>query len=52
VRPEGAAKGDQKRTATPFQAITDGANHIVIGRPIWQAPNPAEAARAIIATLP
>lgn len=52
VRPEGAAKGDQKRTATPHQAITDGANHIVIGRPIWQAPNPAEAARAIIATLP
>ena len=52
VRPEGAAKGDQKRTATPHQAILDGANHIVIGRPIWQAPNPAEAARAIIATLP
>ena len=52
VRPEGAAKGDQKRTATPHQAITDGANHIVIGRPIWQAPNPAEAARAITATLP
>ncbi len=52
VRPAGAAKGDQKRTATPHQAITDGANHIVIGRPIWQAANPAEAARAIIATLP
>ncbi len=52
VRPDGAAKGDQKRTATPFQAITDGANHIVIGRPIWQAQNPAAAARAIIATLP
>ncbi len=52
VRPEGAALGDQKRTATPHQAIRDGANHIVVGRPIWQAKNPAEAARAIIATLP
>jgi orotidine-5'-phosphate decarboxylase len=52
VRPEGAALGDQKRTATPHQAIQDGANHIVVGRPVWQAKNPAEAARAIIASLP
>jgi orotidine-5'-phosphate decarboxylase len=52
VRPEGAALGDQKRTATPHQAILDGANHIVVGRPVWQAKNPAEAARAIIASLP
>lgn len=52
VRPEGAAMGDQKRTATPAQAISDGADHIVIGRPIWQATDPAAAARAIIASLP
>ena len=52
VRPEGTAMGDQKRTATPHQAIVDGANHIVVGRPIWQAKDPATAARAIIATLP
>ncbi len=52
VRPAGAATGDQKRTATPFQAISDGADHIVVGRPIWQAPDPARAARALIATLP
>ena len=52
VRPEGAALGDQKRTATPHQAIVDGANHIVVGRPIWQAKDPAAAARTIIAALP
>jgi orotidine-5'-phosphate decarboxylase len=52
VRPAGAALGDQKRTATPHQAILDGANHIVVGRPVWQSANPAEAARAIIAELP
>lgn len=52
VRPSGAASGDQKRIATPHQAITDGADHIVVGRPIWQATNPAAAARAIIADLP
>ena len=52
VRPTGAAAGDQKRVATPAQAIADGADHIVIGRPIWQASNPAAAARAIVAGLP
>jgi len=52
VRPEGSARGDQKRTATPFQAITDGADHIVIGRPIWQTADPAAAARAVIAEMP
>ncbi|MGV8985528.1 MAG: orotidine-5'-phosphate decarboxylase [Cypionkella sp.] len=51
VRPAGAASGDQKRIATPAQAITDGADHIVVGRPIWQAANPAAAARAILAEL-
>ena len=51
VRPAGAAAGDQKRIATPRQAIADGADHIVIGRPIWQASNPAAAARAVIAEM-
>ena len=51
VRPAGAAQGDQKRIATPAQAIADGANHIVVGRPIWQASDPAAAARAIVAGL-
>ena len=51
VRPAGAAQGDQKRIATPAQAIADGADHIVVGRPIWQAADPAAAARAIVAGL-
>ena len=52
VRPAGAALGDQKRVATPGQAIRDGADHIVVGRPVWRAPDPAEAARAVLAELP
>ena len=51
VRPAGAASGDQKRIATPAKAIADGANHIVVGRPIWQAADPAAAARAIVSEL-
>ncbi|WP_432817165.1 orotidine-5'-phosphate decarboxylase [Sulfitobacter sp. JB4-11] len=51
VRPTGSAKGDQKRVATPAQAIADGADHIVVGRPIWQAPDPAKAARDILRKL-
>ena len=47
VRPTGAALGDQKRVATPAAAIRNGANHIVVGRPIWQAENPRAAAQAI-----
>lgn len=52
VRPEGADKGDQKRVATPADALRAGADHIVVGRPIWAAPDPAAAARAILASLP
>ena len=48
VRPEGAAPGDQKRVATPALALRDGADHIVVGRPIWQAQNPRAAAQAIL----
>ena len=51
VRPAGAALGDQKRVATPSAALADGANHIVVGRPIWAAPNPRAAAEAIQAEI-
>lgn len=47
VRPAGAALGDQKRVATPANAIRAGADHIVVGRPIWQATDPKAAARAV-----
>lgn len=52
VRPPGTAAGDQKRTATPAEAILNGADHIVVGRPVWAARDPAAAVRAILATLP
>lgn len=52
VRPDGAAPGDQKRVATPAKAIADGADHIVVGRPVWASPDPAAAARAITDSLP
>lgn len=51
VRPAGAALGDQKRVATPAQAIADGADHIVVGRPIWASADPKRAAEAILAEL-
>ena len=52
VRPIGSNAGDQKRIATPAKAITNGADHIVVGRPIWQAPDPRQATQAILACLP
>ncbi|SDE71735.1 orotidine-5'-phosphate decarboxylase [Limimaricola pyoseonensis] len=48
VRPEGAALGDQKRVMTPGEAVRAGADHVVVGRPVWQAENPRAAARSII----
>ena len=48
IRPAGAAIGDQKRVAGPAEAIRQGASYLVVGRPITQAPNPAEAANAIL----
>ena len=51
VRPAGSAKGDQSRVATPDQAFAAGASHIVVGRPITQAEDPAAAFEAIAASL-
>lgn len=47
VRPVGASLGDQNRVATPAQAISDGADLLVIGRPITQADDPLKAALEI-----
>jgi orotidine-5'-phosphate decarboxylase len=51
VRPTGAAADDQKRIATPAEAIRAGADHVVVGRPITGAADPAAAARAVAAEL-
>ncbi|MBC7139962.1 MAG: orotidine-5'-phosphate decarboxylase [Defluviimonas sp.] len=51
VRPAGADAGDQKRVATPAQAMADGVDHIVVGRPVWRAADPRAAAQAIVAEL-
>jgi orotidine-5'-phosphate decarboxylase len=48
VRPAGAGVGDQKRVATPAQAVRDGANYLVVGRPILEAADPRAAAVAIL----
>lgn len=47
IRPEWADAGDQKRITTPSQAIRDGADYIVIGRPITGADDPLDAAKRI-----
>lgn len=47
VRSRGAAQGDQKRVATPAEAIRDGANYLVIGRQVTRAADPAAAVAAI-----
>lgn len=51
VRPHGSDLGGQKRIATPAQAIAAGADHVVVGRPVWAAPDPVAAAEAILAEL-
>jgi orotidine-5'-phosphate decarboxylase len=51
VRPAGADAGDQKRITTPADAIKNGSDHIVVGRPIWKAADPRAAAQAIVAEM-
>lgn len=51
VRPAGAALGDQKRVETPAAALSAGADHLVVGRPVWQAADPRAAAQAILAEI-
>jgi orotidine-5'-phosphate decarboxylase len=48
IRPTGSAIGDQKRIATPAEAIAHGASMLVVGRPITRATDPAQAAQAIL----
>lgn len=51
IRPATDAAGDQKRIMTPAAAARAGSTHIVVGRPILQAPDPAAATAAILAEL-
>ncbi|MEO6947344.1 MAG: orotidine-5'-phosphate decarboxylase [Nitrobacter sp.] len=48
IRPSGSAKDDQKRVATPFEAMRAGADYLVLGRPVYGADDPKAAAQAII----
>ena len=51
IRPSGASVGDQKRVATPAEAIADGADYLVVGRPVTQASDPRAAAQQIVAEI-
>ena len=51
VRPAGSAPDDQKRVMTPREARAAGADMIVLGRPLRDAPDPAAAARGVVAEL-
>jgi orotidine-5'-phosphate decarboxylase len=51
IRPAGSDAGDQKRIMTPAEAISLGADYLVIGRPITQADNPAQVAEMIAQQL-
>ncbi|MCF3972648.1 orotidine-5'-phosphate decarboxylase [Paracoccus salsus] len=51
VRPAGADRGDQKRVETPASAIAAGADHIVVGRPVWKSADPRAAAQAILSEI-
>jgi orotidine-5'-phosphate decarboxylase len=51
IRPLGSSHGDQKRVATPRDAVLAGADYLVVGRPIVEAPDPLDAARAVLAEM-
>lgn len=51
IRPMGSAIGDQKRITSPSRAIRSGADYLVVGRPIVEAPDPKGAAAAIVAEI-
>jgi orotidine-5'-phosphate decarboxylase len=51
IRPSAFEAADQKRIATPAEAIRQGASYLVVGRPITQAPDPAEAAESILSEM-
>jgi orotidine-5'-phosphate decarboxylase len=48
IRPAGSGLNDQRRIATPAEAIASGASMLVVGRPITQAADPAQAVRSIV----
>ncbi len=48
IRPSGKDAGDQKRISTPKEAVENGSNYLVVGRPIIEDSNPAQAARSIL----
>src|ERR1700712_1628853 len=51
IRPAGSASGDQKRIMTPARAIAAGADYLVVGRPVIEAPDPKAAAAAIVVEI-
>jgi orotidine-5'-phosphate decarboxylase len=51
IRPAGGVAGDQKRVATPAEAIRNGADYLVVGRPVTQSPDPRAAAEAVVAEI-
>jgi orotidine-5'-phosphate decarboxylase len=51
IRPAGAVAGDQKRVVTPADAVAAGASHLVVARPILDAPDRRDAAKRILAEM-
>jgi len=51
IRPEGSQAEDQKRVATPQEAIANGSDFLVVGRPIVKAENPSEVTKRILTTI-